>query len=162
MTILAEKININNIEISWEEFENDTKNMYDKINNANTQYTVILGIGRGGLIPAVMLSHMFGIPLVPIVWKQETNNAANACILKNLAQEMVDNNNILIIDDISYSGKTMKAVLETLSMWLTAADKKCNITIATVYEKKNPKIKSNFIGRLLNDDDFYVFPWEAD
>ena len=70
--------------ISWEEVETLVNILHDNILESGINLIQIYGIPRGGLIPAVMLSHKMDIPI--------TNNYFNN----------------LVIDDICDSGETLK------------------------------------------------------
>ena len=70
--------------ISWEEVDNLINILHNKIFKSSINLIQIYGIPRGGLIPAVMLSHKMDIPI--------TNNYFNN----------------LVVDDICDSGKTLK------------------------------------------------------
>ena len=50
--------------ISWQDIDKLTKTLVRKI--GKTKYDSILGITRGGLIPAVKISHALNIPLQPV------------------------------------------------------------------------------------------------
>ena len=50
--------------ISWQDIDKLTKTLLRKI--GKTKYDCILGITRGGLIPAVKISHALNIPLQPV------------------------------------------------------------------------------------------------
>lgn len=56
------------------------------------KFDFICGVPRGGLIPAVHLSHLLGIP-----YMEFSNEAINA-------------NNILFVEDIVHSGRSMKQI----------------------------------------------------
>ena len=92
------------------------------------KYSGIYGIPRGGLVPAVMLSHKLKVPL-----------------LSTLSEVK----NVLIVDDISDTGKTL---LEF---------KKRGYDIATLFYKEGSLVKPNF-WKYKKDTDWIVFPWESD
>ena len=71
--------------ISWKEVETLVNILHDNILESDEEFDAVIGLPRGGLIPAVMLSHKLGLPY-------------------NL------NENALVIDDICDSGKTLKTI----------------------------------------------------
>ena len=71
--------------ISWEEIEMLVNILHDNILESGEQFYIMKGLPRGGLIPAVMLSHKLGLP-----YKLDGN--------------------ALVIDDICDSGKTLKTI----------------------------------------------------
>ena len=70
------------VNISWEEFDDLCYELANKIKASEKKYKSLSGIARGGLIVAVRLSHILGIPLV--------------------------SNGELLVDDICDSGHTLK------------------------------------------------------
>lgn len=72
--------------VSWEEYENLLKLLASRVSSS---ISYIYGVPRGGLIPAVMLSHILDIPMV-------------------LDMEHAKNSRLLVVDDIADSGKTLE------------------------------------------------------
>jgi hypoxanthine phosphoribosyltransferase len=72
--------------VTWEEIEELVDLLAQQIIQSDHQIEYIFGLQRGGLIPAVLLSHKFGIPMTQDPTRQ----------------------NILIVDDICDSGETFK------------------------------------------------------
>lgn len=72
------------IYVTWEEIEELVDLLSKQITQSGYQIEYIFGLQRGGLIPAVMLSHKLSIPMTQDPTRQ----------------------NILIVDDICDSGKT--------------------------------------------------------
>ena len=78
------KIEENKISVSWWDIQDLIKDLSEKIPFETPLADSIYGIPRGGLIPAVMLSHKTGLPLVQTIGK-----------------------NTLVVDDMTDSGVTM-------------------------------------------------------
>jgi hypoxanthine phosphoribosyltransferase len=74
--------------LSWDEIETAVENLAYQIKNSGKKIGSINGLARGGLIPAVILSHKLGIPFM-----NEDNDSEGY---------------ILIIDDICDTGETLK------------------------------------------------------
>jgi hypoxanthine phosphoribosyltransferase len=77
---------IEKVYITWDEIEELVDILAQQIAQSGIQIEYIFGLQRGGLIPAVMLSHKLGIPMT-----QDPHFP-----------------NILIVDDICDSGETFK------------------------------------------------------
>ncbi len=71
--------------LSWQDVERLVNRIADQIDKSEIKY--IYGLSRGGLIPAVMLSHITGIP-----YSKTPTTHGKEC---------------LIVDDICDSGKTL-------------------------------------------------------
>jgi uncharacterized protein len=76
--------------ISWGEINAAVEILAGRISRSGLKLAAIGGLPRGGLVPAVMLSHKMGIPFV---------SQANIAKVPG---------NILIVDDICDSGETLK------------------------------------------------------
>jgi len=72
------------IYVSWDDIEHLVHDLCTQITMSNLQIDHIFGLPRGGLVPAVMISHRLGIPMT-----QDPNLS-----------------NVLIVDDICDSGET--------------------------------------------------------
>lgn len=148
-------------EVSWQEIENHSRELADRIIKKDLRYDVIVGVGRGGLVPAVILSHQMGVPLVPINWQTRDGNVAmeNFSLLSNITKF---NTNILIIDDINDTGTTLNELLRATKDVLKNANRSCIINTATIYQKPSTTFTSNAYVELVDDNIWCVFPWEAE
>tara|TARA_R110002012_G_scaffold37099_1_gene104300 strand:- start:2323 stop:2739 length:417 start_codon:yes stop_codon:yes gene_type:complete len=79
--------------ISWEEIETLVNILYDNILESGKEFTHICGIPRGGLTPAIMLSHKMGIPYHSLSERHPCNET-------------------LFVDDICDSGETLQNLYE--------------------------------------------------
>ena len=55
---------IEKIIYTWKDFDDDINLVTDKINSSLWTPDYIVGVKRGGLIPAIKLSHIFNKPLI--------------------------------------------------------------------------------------------------
>ena len=76
--------------VTWDEIEELVDLLCSQIIKSGIQIEYIYGLQRGGLIPAVLLSHKLGIPMT-----QNPNSP-----------------NILIVDDICDSGETFRELFK--------------------------------------------------
>jgi len=79
----------NKIYLSWDDIDDLVNKLCLQIQDSKLSINSVMGIKRGGLIPAVMVSHRLNIPYV------ESINA-----------------NTLVIDDICDTGETLKALVQ--------------------------------------------------
>jgi len=84
---MEQNSNMNKRFITWDYIETAIDNIASQVKFSGLDIQYIFGMPRGGLIPAVMLSHRLDIPLLRV--------------------GMVLNNKVLIIDDICDSGLTL-------------------------------------------------------
>jgi len=76
------------IYLTWDEIENAIESLAYQIQKSNTPIEAITGLPRGGLIPAVLLSHKLDVPYIDT--------------------DFMEFEHILVVDDICDSGETLK------------------------------------------------------
>jgi len=137
--------------VSWNEFGELTSHVA-----AHLSYDVpdcIVGLARGGLVPAVRLSHMLNIPMVSLNLSLRDDKVGGLDL-----SELHKYNNIAVVDDICDSGKTF----HVLDIYLQDAGF-TNIQWCTLYSKATSMFKPTIIGEAINEIDnsqWIVFPWE--
>ena len=119
--------------IQWRDVEDAVERLATNIINSKVEITAVGGLPRGGLIPAVMLSHKMNIPFV-----SQANIAGVV-------------GNILIVDDICDTGKTLKR--------FKFED---NVYTATLHYKSSAEYEPNFWWRLAYENEWIVYPWERE
>ena len=85
---------------TWSQLLEDIDNLERQLKFTASNYKNIYGVPRGGLIPAIMLSHRLNLPM--------TTRISDAT---------------LIVDDISDTGKTLKKIASkkniVVTLWIT-------------------------------------------
>lgn len=115
--------------LTWEDIQKDINTLCDKLKTRKFQF--ISGLPRGGLIPAVLISHKLDITYKSL----------------NLSKAIMEDK-YLLIDDIADSGETL-------------IDKKYEGYVkATLHYKKHSLIKPDFYAREIPNDVWLVYPWE--
>ena len=129
---------------------------------------IIVGIQRGGLIPAVMLSHQLGTQTVlslPI--RSTTSDAVYASKLPPVAVpqdlfQQVTGRDIVVADDIVGSGATLGAVLHLLRRYEPARIRCATCCVNRAQwdpvNNQEPASVITYIGKELSN--WVVFPWE--
>lgn len=109
----------------------------------------IVGISRGGLIPAVLLSHLLDVPHVETYNMQLRDGKYVRGVIPNY-----NDSGYLVVDDLWDSGATM---IEAGKLWPDALR-------ATLFYKAPPKQQTlppiNFPGLKVGNRQWLVFPWE--
>ena len=116
----------------WKWVEDQINTIGDKLEGHNLEF--VSGIPRGGLIPAVMMSHVFGIKYI---------SYSSARLLPQEVRK-----NVLVLDDIADTGHTLKESVELGFKTATLAMRSGTFTMPLFY------------GELITDDRWLVFPWE--
>lgn len=121
-------------QVSWGEYIDLVKQLAKQLEH--TRYTSIAGIPRGGLIPAVILSHKLGLPLIPLT---EANF------------------NTLVVDDICDSGKTL---LDLTDKEKKDIEGRLIGDVAVLHLRHSSKYKPKFFVEELKDDTWQIYPYE--
>lgn len=176
---------VNKVYYTWK----DVEHMIQVINNLmfsdNWRPDYVVGLTRGGLVPAVVLSNMTGIPMHALDvrfrdtdtagYGPESNSwmAEDAIGYKDGIVDHAHRKNILIIDDINDTGKTLSWIKED---WrggclpnLKAAWKDvwgANVRTACLIDNAVSEFgEVDYTAFEINKDEtpaWIVFPWEGE
>jgi hypoxanthine phosphoribosyltransferase len=106
----------------------------------------VVGIARGGLVPATMASCMLALPLLMIGW----DRASGAT--RWIGPPPADAHRILVVDDACSTGATMASVRGALLAWGHAC-----ATLTVLYDPDRTRYVPNFSHPMR---EFFRFPWE--
>jgi len=100
--------------INWDEFQDKCSELLILVKDE--KFDFIVGIGRGGLIPAVILSHSLKIPLAIISASAYKGKEFKQVVLGKLSHYFYikGGNKALLVDEIVDQNKTMPAIKEVL------------------------------------------------
>lgn len=91
---------------NFDNYLRDINTLFTNIANSGTKYDLIVGVQRGGLIPAVHLSNLLDVPMQTIQWSRTNNmrEGANQHLICNKGK------NVLLVDDILDAGHTIHEI----------------------------------------------------
>lgn len=139
---------------TWNDVHQRCKKIVKELKGRYTDITdyEIVGISRGGLVPAVVISNLLGIRKVYSLglktYEDQTRNSAEIYQVPDLA----DSNKILLVDDISDTGESFIIVKKLYSH-------KQLVTVS-VYMKQKTKFVPDIVGENIDNNNWVVFPWE--
>lgn len=107
---------------------------------------LIVGISRGGLVPAVMLSHKMGIPL-EVVTVQLRDSDKNDVDYSYLSK--YNNSDVLFVDDINDTGNTIELIQQFAP----------NANFASIHKKESTKVRNAYYYEIVPEQ-WIVYPWE--
>lgn len=125
---------VKKVYVEWEDLERDINKIVSEVKEVD----YVVGIPRGGLIIAVMISHRLGIKHMTIDHLEK---------LEEFDLD-IDKKRILIVDDISDSGQTLKRY------------KKEGYTTATLDVRNSTVTVPDFYSNWIETADWIVYPWE--
>lgn len=142
-------------QLDYQDFGNLVWNDIEKIKifaeNKEIKFSAVIAKLRNGVIPGSIISNCFNIPMGVI----EANRGVEPENFKLfLPSNLQENSNILLVDSISGTGKT----LADLTLFLKSKLKNINVySYVTLVDEKS-KIKPDIIGTL--EKKFIQPPWE--
>ena len=136
--------------ISWEQIHRDCKALAWRLVGIG-KWKRIVGIARGGLIPAAIIARELSIRLVDTVCVSSytIRIQGEISILKEISG---DGEGCLIIDDLVDTGKTAKVVRKMLP----------KAHFAAVYAKPEGRAYVDTFITEVSQDTWILFPWDAE
>lgn len=127
--------------MNWQQYILKIKELITIIPDSN--FDLIIGIARGGWIPAEAISRAFNVPLAVIFAKSYYQREKVELVTSPLLSPILPQGEILLVDDISDTGETLYKIKKGL---LEDNTKIFNVKTAVIWKKQ----KSIFI------PDFFV------
>lgn len=144
------------ITYTQEMYNEDMERLLEQIRKGNEDYALVVGLARGGLIPAVQVSHKFDVPLEPLQWQTRSGGVKER--KQTIITALEQGQKILIVDDLIDSGRAMRELIADLGV------DRSKIDIAVLYYNPSQEIKPDFFARIIDrrvDERWIVFWWEA-
>lgn len=141
---------------SWEDAEKATASLTEKIKSSGFAPDIILAIIRGGLVPARLLSDSLNVPVLYTIRIFFYSSVGVRMKKPEITQPLsvdIKGKKILIVDDISDSGKSLQFAEEYI-IPLDPAE----IKTATIHYKPSSIFKPDFF--VSTTKAWVVYPWE--
>lgn len=153
---------------------------YDEIHTATVQAAasipkpdVIIGVSRGGLLPAIILSHVFDCPMFPIAFSSargmgETKNHDEGWSGLTANLQRLTPSKVLIVDDIADSGHTLAELKAATDSLLSIIHQDHSIdtgrtsTFVLHYKVGSVHVPSHCCWQIPADSDWVVYPFEKE
>ena len=145
--------------ISYDAFLADVRNVATKVGH-DWRPDFVIGIGRGGLVPAVYVSHQLDVPMLSIDHSAKVPGFADE-LLGKVAEKSAGGTRLLFIDDINDSGGTIDYIAKLL------VERGCdqgNLRFAVLLNNTRSRVDVDYSARTIDradDKRWFVFPWEA-
>ncbi|AOR75439.1 MULTISPECIES: phosphoribosyltransferase [Novosphingobium] len=144
----------------YEDFLAKVRVLSRKIREGEWQPEFIIGVGRGGLVPAVYISHQLEVPMLSIDHSAKVPGFADE-LLGKVAGMTAEGKRLLFVDDINDSGGTIEYIRNLLG------DNGCdaeNLRFAVLINNTRSKaVAELYVDAIDRDEDkrWFVFPWES-
>ncbi|MDP2739382.1 MAG: xanthine phosphoribosyltransferase [Pseudorhodobacter sp.] len=142
--------------VSWDQIHRDARALAWRLDGKGPdggQWRAVVGVTRGGLVPAAIVARELDIRVVDTVSVKSYNHQSqmNPKVIKfPQAELMGDGEGILIVDDLVDSGKTLEVVRALYP----------RAHYATVYAKPSGKPMVDTYITEVSQDTWIFFPWD--
>jgi len=147
--------------VSWDQFHRDCKALAWRLAGSGkdkAEWTAIVAITRGGLVPAAIIARELGIRTIETVCiasYHEYKDQGELDVIKGIDSAMIEadgGRGVLVIDDLTDTGATARKVREMLP----------NAHIATVYAKPTGRDTADTFITEVSQDTWIYFPWDME
>ena len=167
---------------TWQDVEKQVQEILRQIQASNWRPDYVVGLTRGGLVPANLISQYLGIPMhtLRVSLRDGADPESNLWMAEDAFGGYFDpenpkkymHRNILIVDDINDSGATLNWIKQD---WQTSCHPEIhpmwaqvwreNVKIAVLYdnEASESELDISYSAVTINkaeEDSWIVFPWE--
>jgi uncharacterized protein len=146
--------------IDYAEYLAMVEQLSRKIGGGDWKPAFIVGIGRGGLVPGVYLSHALQIPMLSIDHSSQVQDFGHDLLLK-VAANIAAGTAALFVDDINDSGGTLNHFRKVLAEHGAATP---NARFAVLIDNASSLARVDYAVDTIDrrtDKRWFVFPWEA-
>ena len=144
--------------VSWDQIHRDARALAWRLDGKGPDggaWRAVVGITRGGLVPAMIVSRELDIRVVDTISVKSYSHQSQteARVIKApQADLMGDGTGILVVDDLVDSGKTLELVRKLYP----------KAHFATVYAKPHGKPQVDTYITEVSQDTWIFFPWDLD
>lgn len=143
--------------VSWDQFHRDARALAWRLAGEGP-FEAIVCITRGGLVPAAIVARELGTRLIETVCVasyHDYKNQSDLRVLKDIAPAILaigdgQGKGVLVVDDLTDTGKTAKVVRERLP----------HAHFATVYAKPQGRPMVDTFVTEVSQDTWIYFPWD--
>ena len=127
----------------------------------------VIGIARGGLIPATLIAKHLGVREVLSFGLKSYKDGddyetriAEPKVYQGVQNcyQLVRGDNVLVVDDITDKGSTFKLVTNTIREMSSTLNNR--MYTASIFRKPDTTYQPSFVYACAPQDEWVVFPWE--
>ncbi len=145
------------LRLSWEDIERQCVELAKMLRRSGVRADMIVGISRGGLVPARLLSDLLGndeLHTMRVKFYTGIGRVGERPVILHPTQVDVTGRRVLLVDDIADSGKSLSTAKRHLEERGAG-----EIVVATLMKKPASVITPDFY--VQETDAWVIFPWEA-
>jgi hypoxanthine phosphoribosyltransferase len=144
--------------LSWDDFSDAARSLAGDVLRSGFRPDVVIAIARGGLLLAGTIAYALGTKScgsINVEFYTGVDERLPEPVLHPpmLDAPALDGRRVLLVDDVSDSGRTLAKVLRLLT------DEGAEVRTATLYTKSHTVLVPDFDYR--RTDDWIIFPWSS-
>ncbi|WIY81819.1 phosphoribosyltransferase [Propionimicrobium sp. PCR01-08-3] len=145
--------------LTWEGFGAGSRELAQEIADSDFDPEVIIGVARGGMIPAGALTYALGVKLTDAINVEFYTDVAETLPDPVLLAPMLDTDSIrdrriLVVDDVVDSGRTLALVLKLLRGF------GAEVRSAVIYAKPTTIVEPDYVWK--RTAKWIAFPWSSE
>lgn len=144
------------VELTWDDIMKAAVKVAEKIMNDGYKPDVIIGILRGGVVPARILADYLDVDDMTVMEIKFYTGVGVRQDRPYVRQPVIlplHNRRVLVVDDVSDTGLTLQTALEAIELY-----KPAEARTATLYIKPWTKFVPDYYADVINK--WIVFPWD--
>mgnify|MGYP002761814389 CR=1 FL=1 len=145
--------------VGWGEVHKTVGSATDDVIESNFNPTAIVGIARGGWVPARQVADFLekdNLTSMKIDHYQGTSKTKNAEVQFNTRPDAIDGEKVLLVDDIVDTGETVLEAIEDIEQG--GAEEARSLTIHSL---PSSNIQPDYIGEKYGSFRWVVYPWNV-
>jgi hypoxanthine phosphoribosyltransferase len=156
--------------LSWQDVQGQVTSLCQQIAKDDFRPDYVIGLTRGGLLPATMISHWLGVPMhaLGVSLRDDVDNGCESNLW--MAEDAYAGQRLLIVDDINDSGATLKWIHQDWSAGCHPTDSRWDeiwnfsVRHAVLINNAGSQFSDiDYAGESIDKRDqpeWIVFPWE--
>ncbi len=147
--------------VSWKDIERWSKDVVKKVIESGYEPEIVIGLARGGLVPARLISDYLNIKDLYAVKTEHWGVTATPDGKAKLAQGLqvdISGKKVLVVDDITDTGQSLKLAVEHI----TRQNPK-EVRGATLLHITHSKYVPHYYSEEVPEDNWtwFIFPWNV-
>jgi len=138
--------------MKWREIEEYCKIIAEKIIKRNLKFDAVVGVVRGGVIPARILSDYLSNDNLHFIRAKFYEDIGKTAKKPKIIYSTCKRGNFLIVDDVADTGKTLKEIVDYFKK------KGSNVFTVTLFKKPTSIFEPDLFVK--ETDKWIIFPWE--
>ena len=147
--------------VTWKDIERWSKEIVKKVSESGYEPEIVIGLARGGLVPARLIADYLNIKELYVVKTEHWGVTATPDGQAKLAQGLqvsIEGRKALVVDDITDTGQSLKLAIEHI-----LSHKPAEIRSATLLHITHSKYVPDYYAAPVPEDKWtwFIFPWNV-